>query len=348
MVLEHNTEQRPLLDVLLAMHRESEPDSIVRALLDGAAPLYAPVHAFHLMLDRARRVFQTATFLGTEGTPLARLRAAGFDIPESVEFSALWPVLAELAADGGTARVAGRLSAVLGDAWGAGRCIGIQGVLRGATVATAVVPSSDGPVGLFVMLAEAGWPEWVLRSACGHAAVALGNAFQRVEAQQYAEIDPETWVHNRRYLEEAATRELERAVRYGHELSAVVVEPAEPGMPRVMLRTLATQLARSLRTSDVVGRWSANRFVLLLAETDSAGALRVLQRLSETAGDEAPRMIAGAATFPADGSTLQDLLAGAGSRLHPLVFRPRPARATGDTLEGQPESSRDHDHSRVA
>jgi GGDEF domain-containing protein len=246
------------------------------------------------------------------------LRGAGFSIPEQVELSALWPLLIDLAGSDQPVHITERLSAVLGDAWGAGRCIGIQGVLRGAVVAVAPVPAPDGPVGLFVLLAERPWPEQTLRGVCAHTAVALANVFHQIEAQQYAEIDPETWVSNRRAFEDAAIRELQRAARYGHALSIVVVEPGETDMPRAMLRTIATYLSRTVRTSDKVGRLTGHRFALLLAETDAAGAWRVIERLREHAGDDAPLLVTAPATFPADGQTWPELLECSAGRLTPL------------------------------
>lgn len=307
-----------LLADLLDIHRETDPTALCRGIVAALAPVAGGCHALVLLLDRPRRVFRTAAFEGSDGPPAQRLHHAGFTLPEAIEFSALWPLLVELQARGEPVRLTRGLSDVLGDAWGAGPALGIQGVLRVGLVAAAPVSLADGPAGLLVLLAGPNAPERVVSVVAAHGAVALANALARAEARTYAEIDPETWVHNRSALDDAAGLELERAARYGHALSVIVVESADAGLPRAMLRTLATHLARSVRQLDLVGRLDERSFALLLPETAGDGAEVVLQRVHERAAADQLTITAGVATHPHQGRTWQDLLAAA---------RPQPATA---------------------
>lgn len=300
-----------LLTDLLDVHRETDAVALARGLVAALLPVAGPCHALVLMLDRPRRVFRTAAFAGSIDSPADRLKRAGFTLPEAIDFSALWPLLVEIQARGETVRVTDRLSAILGDAWGAGPALGIQGVLRAGLVAAAPVVLADGPAGLLVVLAGAGATDALVSVVAAHGAVALANALARVEAQTYAEIDPETWVHNRLALDDAAALELERAGRYGHPLSLILVEPEDVGLPRAMLRTLATHLARSVRQLDLVGRLDQRTFALLLPETSREGAQVVLRRLmARTAADQL-RIAARLACVPDNGRTWAELLAGA-------------------------------------
>jgi GGDEF domain-containing protein len=65
-------------------------------------------------------------------------------------------------------------------------------------------------------------------------------------------------------------------------------------------------LQNDLRSSDVAARWGPGRFVWYLPETDVPGAIVAAQRLAEAV--KTASTVIGAAQYPADGSSPDELL----------------------------------------
>lgn len=111
-----------------------------------------------------------------------------------------------------------------------------------------------------------------------------------------------------RYMLEVEVR---RAARYGLPLSVITVEPVGrgPGAPAGTLasKTLAELLRAQLRSSDLIGRQTVARYLVLLPLTDAPAARRVLDRLQQAPG-VAHGLRAGVASFPTHGSQAADLL----------------------------------------
>jgi diguanylate cyclase (GGDEF)-like protein len=107
---------------------------------------------------------------------------------------------------------------------------------------------------------------------------------------QLAELslrDPLTQLYNRRHLLACLERELARA-RRGHAVALVMLDL--DGFKRVnderghlqgdeVLRRIANALEKSVRVSDVLGRYGGDEFAVLLPDTDAESAERVAQRL---------------------------------------------------------------------
>jgi diguanylate cyclase (GGDEF)-like protein len=144
--------------------------------------------------------------------------------------------------------------------------------------------------------------------------------------EKTAVTDPQTGVYGVHYLKAALRREVRRARRYDQELSLVLVDVdrlkvhgetlgAEQGGQ--LLKELATTLAQQVRSFDVLARCGDDAFMLILPQTGREGAAEVAERVratveqhafaSATAG--AVTVSAGVASFPADASALQDLVA---------------------------------------
>ena len=103
-----------------------------------------------------------------------------------------------------------------------------------------------------------------------------------------SEVDPLTGVPNRRKIAEELDRELARAHRHSHPLSVLMSDVDhfktindEFGHDAgdSALRGIATTIRESLRPADRVGRWGGEEFVIVLPETDRAGALATAERV---------------------------------------------------------------------
>ena len=88
--------------------------------------------------------------------------------------------------------------------------------------------------------------------------------------------------HDRPYLQSRIREEMDRARRYGHPFSILVLEahPAVDGLPvRKKVDMVIERVCAGLRPSDIVARAFDDTVVVLLVETDATGARDALFRL---------------------------------------------------------------------
>lgn len=128
------------------------------------------------------------------------------------------------------------------------------------------------------------------------AAVAVIQRAQLVEStmadnarlEQLAQTDPLTQLLNRRALTERITAEMERALRYDSTLALLMIDLDH--FKRIndtfghlvgddVLRDVAQLLAQTIRGSDIVARYGGEEFLVLLPETDDAGAESFAERI---------------------------------------------------------------------
>jgi diguanylate cyclase (GGDEF)-like protein len=172
----------------------------------------------------------------------------------------------------------------------------------------------------------------------GGAAVTLGRR-ARFRAGEVAAVtaaaatDQLTGILSRRGFMDSAERELGRARRYGHPLALAYVDVR--GLKAVndseghlagdrLLREVALLLSQSARAHDLVGRIGGDELVVLLAEQSAAGAAAMTRRIrAKVPAHRAALGLStgwdvtiGTASFPADGDTLDELIATADRRLY--------------------------------
>ena len=154
-------------------------------------------------------------------------------------------------------------------------------------------------------------------------AVAAARSAQGLEERAFN--DPLTGLANRWGLDRDIARELARADRLDHRLAVVAIDL--DGLKWVndteghaagdkTLCDLADAMRSSLRRGDMAYRIGGDEFVLVLTETDSVRdtmAPDMVVKRMEAAG--APPFSWGAATYPADGHTADQLIRTADQRL---------------------------------
>jgi diguanylate cyclase (GGDEF)-like protein/PAS domain S-box-containing protein len=120
------------------------------------------------------------------------------------------------------------------------------------------------------------------------AAAAIANARLFSEVQRLAITDPLTGLYNRRGFSEIGHREMERARRYKRPLSVIMLDidhfkrvndTYKHAVGDQVLRTLAERCRQRTREVDILGRYGGEEIVILLPETDRAGALRAADHL---------------------------------------------------------------------
>ena len=118
----------------------------------------------------------------------------------------------------------------------------------------------------------------------------------RAEVHALAITDELTHVFNRRNFVKLAEHELERAKRYRHHLSIIIFDIDDFKKVNdnyghlcgdAVLQDLSLACHSILRQCDVFARFGGEEFILLLPETDEAGALHVANRLLQLIGDHA-------------------------------------------------------------
>jgi diguanylate cyclase (GGDEF)-like protein len=122
----------------------------------------------------------------------------------------------------------------------------------------------------------------------GQVAVALENARLYRRIQDLAVRDELTGVYNRRGLFEIGRREAERAARFGHPLSALLIDIDHfknvndtygHTIGDQVLRAFAACCRQNVREVDVVGRMGGEEFIILLPETDLTNTHKAAERL---------------------------------------------------------------------
>ncbi len=160
-----------------------------------------------------------------------------------------------------------------------------------------------------------------------NASLALQNARRFLALQRLGLRDPDTSAYNLAYFTDYATKEMDKARRYGRGFSLLLFSIDNlgslrsrfgPDEARAATRAVIRVFSSVLRDSDVLARVSEQEFYLLLPETDAFGAVVFTRRALQTVR-EAPEvqaveaqlplsLVAGASTFPKDGDDFDELV----------------------------------------
>jgi diguanylate cyclase (GGDEF)-like protein len=135
-------------------------------------------------------------------------------------------------------------------------------------------------------------PELVARLGNARRIVSLEQALRRAVEQkrQMANTDVLTGAYSRRYLERQLSLELERARRFGHPLSVLLIDIDHfkrindrygHAIGDEVLRSVCRRMRELLpRACDWIGRYGGEEFLAVLLDTDLQGAEAVAQRIN--------------------------------------------------------------------
>ena len=160
------------------------------------------------------------------------------------------------------------------------------------------------------------------------AAVAINNAQMHEKTKWLAITDGLTEVYNHRFFHEQLDKEVQRAERYGHSISVIMMDidyfknyndlfGHKKGDQ--VLRIMAKLLSKYTRKADLVARYGGDEFVVILPETTKEKALDLAERIririeeSDLAKAEAFEngrltVSLGIASYPEDAETASELL----------------------------------------
>jgi diguanylate cyclase (GGDEF)-like protein len=134
----------------------------------------------------------------------------------------------------------------------------------------------------------------LLESFAATTSAAIQNARLHAKVQKLAITDPLTGLYNRRGFFELGRREIERVRRFGHPLSAIMLDidhfkPINDTYGHQtgdqVLRALADRLNHNIRGVDILGRYGGDEFSILLPETDLRTARAIARRLRQGIAD---------------------------------------------------------------
>jgi diguanylate cyclase (GGDEF)-like protein len=158
----------------------------------------------------------------------------------------------------------------------------------------------------------------------------------RIRLRRLADTDPLTSLYNQRYLRKNLAKELERAKRFDHPLSVIMLDLDRFkeindtwGHPAgdAILQQLGALFMQSVRRIDFATRYGGEEFVIVLPETDLSGAMVVTRRLRDRVerhrfldpdGQPLDRVTisAGVAIYPEGGIDCESLIETADRRLY--------------------------------
>lgn len=305
-----------LMSTLLELHRVHAPSELLPLLLDRTAPEYGAAVAVCYLLDARTGNFRLEYLADTDGTLTLRRWEDELQAPIDLPHALAMPALSQLAA-ADPVTLTGPLATLLAGFWPGDTADQLQRELGVRFAAAAPIWMAQGPIGLVVLLLKEQWPVATAAECAAHSAAALARLFERRGAVQ-ADSTPLM----RDVIEQIASRELNRADRYGRVISIAVFEPegeGETSGPRI---DLAALVAHVMRQPDTVGHLDQRRVIALLPETPADGADVFRRRLHRAARSEILPLYAGCATFPTDGKTLAELLHVAESRRQLLTELP--------------------------
>lgn len=171
-----------------------------------------------------------------------------------------------------------------------------------------------------------------LESVADICATAIQNAHYIERVKQLAYLDGLTGIFNRRFFELRILEEIERARRYGAGMAVIMADidqfkrlNDEFGhvLGDEVLRQVSSLFHQQVRKIDVVCRYGGEEFAILLTQTSAPHALNIAEKLRKMVANwqfpGVPRTVtisAGAAAFPDQGTTRDDLVRAADSALY--------------------------------
>ena len=161
-----------------------------------------------------------------------------------------------------------------------------------------------------------------VRALTNQATTAIVNALRHRAVTDQAVTDGLTGLFNRRHLQAALDSEERRALRYGHTLSAIMLDIDHfksyndtygHTQGDVLIKKVAGLLRANVRAVDIVGRYGGEEFLVLMPETSKEEAALTAERLRQAVAGTAfpgfaddPEMVVlktislGVATLPED------------------------------------------------
>jgi len=148
-------------------------------------------------------------------------------------------------------------------------------------------------------------------------------------------VDPLTEIYNRRFINAFLMKEIERSKRLDRHFSVVISDVDNFKIINdsyghlsgdIVLKSLARTITDAVRNLDVVGRYGGDEFMIILPDANNDIAHNVIDRLRESVENLEIQVLNdinvsltvsfGIASFPENGTSLDDLLVAADEKLY--------------------------------
>lgn len=324
-----------LVILSLFLHSAGSPGEMVGAFIEKAPDVTEAVFVYPLMLNKKRDILTANALEGIVEKRLEQAMDAYQEDLGSLEFDLPVSHFRRLILEGGEVVIRDSLV----DLW--------DGVIEHERAQAAEQSLGIKRVALVPMLVE-GEPYGIVvfgfdkteidaemvELLVGHFTLAVRDLANQEDTARFNDVDPVTWVNNRRFISEAIEQELIRCGRYAKALSVVVIDLDDfttfntqygQSMGDRLLRSAAVSLAEAISPPEVVARLKDDEFAVLLPETNRAAAVSVTTRLlaslsqvSVFGDDGSPEPLKASVAivcFPEDGTSAKDLLDSAAADL---------------------------------
>jgi diguanylate cyclase (GGDEF)-like protein len=345
-----------LVILSLFLHSAGGSGEMMGAFLEKAPSVTEAMFVYPLLLDKKRDVLTSASLEGIVDPLLEKAMDAFQEDLTAVELDLPVNHFRRLVIEGGEIVFKKSMT----EFW--------EGVIPPDVVQAAESKLGIKQVALVPMLVE-GEPYGVVAFAfdreridaeivelmVGHFTLAMRDIATQEDTARFNDIDPVTWVYNRRYIGEAIENELIRCGRYAKTLSLVVIDLDDFGrfnasygqsMGDRLLRSAAVSLAEAVSPPEIVARLGDDEYAVLLPETNRAAAVSVTTRLlaslsqvSVFGDDGSPEPLKASVAivcFPEDGTSAKDLLDSAESDLSQAKREREEIRSAGSRSGANP------------
>jgi diguanylate cyclase (GGDEF)-like protein len=317
-----------LVILSLFLHSAGSINEMVSAFMEKAPDVTEAVFVYPLILDKKRDVLTSSALEGIVEPRLENAMNAYQEDLTSIELDLPFTQMRRNVLEQGEVVVHDSLVDFWDGLFEPERAREAEKALGIKKVALVPMLVEGEPYGLVVLgFGKDEIDAEIIELLVGHFTLALRDIATQEDTARFNDIDPVTWVYNKRYVGEVIEAELVRCGRYAKALSLVVVDLDDFGQFNVaygqsmgdrLLRSAGVSLAEAVSPPEIVARLGNDEFVVLLPETNRAAAVSVATRLlaslsqvsvfAQDGSAEPLKASVAIVCFPEDGTSSKDLL----------------------------------------
>lgn len=317
-----------LVILSLFLHSAGSVNEMVSAFMEKAPDVTEAIFVYPLILDKKRDVLTSSALEGIVDSRLENAMNAYQEDLTSIELDLPFNQMRRNVLEQGEVVVRDSLVDLWDGLFESDRAKEAEKALGIKKVALVPMLVEGEPYGLAVFGFDKNEIDAeIVELLVGHFTLALRDIATQEDTARFNDIDPVTWVYNKRYVGEAIEAELIRCGRYAKALSLVVVDLDDFGQFNVtygqsmgdrLLRNAAVSLAEAVSPPEIVARLGNDEFAVLLPETNRAAAVSVATRLlaslsqvsvfAQDGSAEPLKASLAIVCFPEDGTSSKDLL----------------------------------------
>jgi diguanylate cyclase (GGDEF)-like protein len=273
----------------LFLHSAGTLEEMLSLFLERAPRVTGAIVTYPLLLDRRRDVLSAQRLATVEDAGLEQASMAAEETLADLEFPMPLRSFRRTLMEGGEVVLTDDLREILADGLSRQACDQIRARLEITRVGVVPLVMEGETFGLCVFMFSGTQPDVeILELAAGHCTLALKALMAGEETTRYGGIDAVTWAHSRGYFLEALESEVVRARRFGRGLSLVFFDIDDFGAFNTnyghtlgdrLLRSVSMTLSSSIAMPELVARYGADEFALLLPESNRAAAVEITARI---------------------------------------------------------------------